>query len=129
MRSDELFGSKQREVSLTRNQIELSIGTKNSKPREIPLLPRAPGILARMLTRLRSPYVLINSKTSTRYLQLSFPRIRKTFEGRKPLFELLRLLAQLAHRARRAVSELTPVEQRIGLPGRQTGDLGVVREA
>jgi integrase/recombinase XerD len=71
MRSDELFGLKQLEVSLVRNQIELSTGTKNSRPREIPLLPRAREILARLPTHLRSPYVLVNPETGTRYLQLS----------------------------------------------------------
>jgi integrase len=71
MRSNELFGLKHLQVSLTRNQIELSTGTKNSKAREIPLLPRAADILARMPTRLRSPYVLINPETGTRYSQLN----------------------------------------------------------
>src|SRR5262249_54160531 len=71
MRSGELFGLKHREVSLTRNRLQLSTGTKNSKPREIPLLPRAAGILARLPTRLHSPYVLVNPETGTRYQQLN----------------------------------------------------------
>jgi integrase len=71
MRRGELFGLKHLEVSLTRNQIELSTGTKNSRPREIPLLPRAAAILARIPTRLRSPYVLVNPETGTRYQQLN----------------------------------------------------------
>jgi integrase len=71
MRSDELFGLKRVEVSATRNQIELSTGTKNSRPREIPLLPRAAQILARLPVHLRSPFVLINPETGTRYLQLN----------------------------------------------------------
>ncbi len=71
MRSDELFGLQRRQVNSTRNQIELTTGTKNSKPREIPLLPRTAEILARLPVHLRSPYVLINPETGTRYRQLN----------------------------------------------------------
>jgi integrase len=71
MRSDELFGLQRRQVNSARNQIELTTGTKNSKPREIPLLPRAAEIVARLPVHLRSPYVLINPEIGTRYRQLN----------------------------------------------------------
>jgi integrase/recombinase XerD len=71
MRSDELFGLQRRQANSARNQIELTTGTKNTKPREIPLLPRAGEILARLPVHLRSPYMLINPETGTRYRQLN----------------------------------------------------------
>lgn len=70
MRRDELLGLKRDQINRARNQIELSIGTKNSRPREIPLLPRSAQILGTLAPTLRSPYVIVNRATSRRYADL-----------------------------------------------------------
>lgn len=67
MRLDELFGLRRGQINFPRNQIDLTAGTKNSKPREIPLLPRSARILGTVPAHLRSPFVLVNPATGTRY--------------------------------------------------------------
>lgn len=72
MRRGELFGLRHDQINRARNQIELPVGTatKNSKAREIPLLPRAGTILGTLVPTLRSPYVLVNRATGRRYADL-----------------------------------------------------------
>lgn len=71
MRLDELFGLQRDQINLARNQIELTKGTKNSKPREIPLLARAGTILGTLPPRLHPPFVIVNPATGRRYANLS----------------------------------------------------------
>lgn len=70
MRRDELLGLRREQINFARNQIELSSGTKNSRPREIPLLPRAGTILGTAVPLLRSPFVIVNRATQRRYADL-----------------------------------------------------------
>ncbi|HUC70348.1 MAG TPA: site-specific integrase [Stellaceae bacterium] len=55
-------------LRLDKNAIEVSEDTsKNSRAREVPLLPRTRAILAQKPAQLRSDYVLINGDTGERY--------------------------------------------------------------
>lgn len=70
MRREELLSLRHEQVNLARNQIELSTGTKNSKAREIPLLPRSAQILGTVIPLHRSAFVLVNRATGRRYSDL-----------------------------------------------------------
>lgn len=70
MRLNEQFSLVRGQVSQERNQIELTEGTKNSKPRDIPLLPRTAQILAQKPVHMRSEFVFTNRETGTRYTNL-----------------------------------------------------------
>lgn len=55
-------------LRLDRNAIEVTEDTsKNSRARNVPLLPRARAILAQKPARLRSAYLLVNPETGERY--------------------------------------------------------------
>lgn len=71
MRREEQFSLTRAQVSADRNQIELTQGTKNSKPREIPLLPRAAKILAQIPAHIRSGHIFTNLETETRFTHLN----------------------------------------------------------
>lgn len=68
LRRDELLGLTRGQARLDKNAIVVSENTtKNSKAREVPLLPRARSILAQKPVQIRSAFVLINPATGTRY--------------------------------------------------------------
>lgn len=71
LRSGEEFGLRRSQVSTAKNQIEITEGTKNSKPRDIPLLPRSAQILAHRPAHISSPYLFTNRETGTRYIGLN----------------------------------------------------------
>lgn len=71
MRRDELLGLRRDQINRPRNQVELTDdGTKNSRPREIPLLPRSAQILGTVVPQLHSPFVIVNRATGRRYADL-----------------------------------------------------------
>lgn len=71
LRSDELFGLCRDQVRIEANEIRLDEGTKNARPRHVPLLPRARAVLAQKPAQLKSPYVLVNPATGGRYRSLN----------------------------------------------------------
>lgn len=72
LRSNEMFGLRRGRVSAERNQIELTAAdVKNSKARDVPLLPRAGKLLAQLPAHLRSDFVFTNPETGTRFTHLN----------------------------------------------------------
>lgn len=71
LRRDELLGLERDRVSLDRNEIRLTDGTKNAKPRNVPLLPRAKAILAQRPAQMFSRYVFFNKATGARYRHMN----------------------------------------------------------
>jgi integrase/recombinase XerD len=71
LRRGELFGLTRDRVRLDTNEIRLKgDGTKNARPRNVPLLPRARAILAQQPAHLRSPLVLVNPATGRGYIDM-----------------------------------------------------------
>lgn len=81
LRSRPMDSGPSRWLDLDRNRLRLTTGdTKNAKPRDVPLLPRARDILARKPAQLvrsetgklvPSPYLFVNPETGTRYKHLN----------------------------------------------------------
>lgn len=72
LRREELFGLERSRVRLDRNEVRvMGDGTKNARPRNIPLLPRAREILAQNPAQLRTTFVLVNPKTGQRYQHMN----------------------------------------------------------
>jgi len=65
LRSEEQFSLTRAQIR--HNRVVLSEGTKNSKPREVPILERSRAMLERRPIVLKSPYVFTNRRTGKRY--------------------------------------------------------------
>lgn len=64
LRKEEQFSVRRAQIG--NGRVALSEGTKNSKPREVPLLPRAAQIAAQMPAHLRVDYLFVNTKRRNR---------------------------------------------------------------
>jgi integrase len=71
LRRDELFGLAWPQVDLIRGTITTTTFTKNGRARKVPCPPRSARILAQIPRYLDSPYVMVNSDTRTRYVQMN----------------------------------------------------------
>lgn len=71
LRREELFDLHWSQVSTARNQIELGANTKNGKPRQVPLLPRAGTILGTLPRHIKTDFVLHRRSDGARYAQMN----------------------------------------------------------
>ena len=92
---------KRQALSLTWSRVDLSRGllwveyTKDDEPREIPLSKYATGYLAGLVRYLSTPYVFVNGRTGTRWVNPDRPlrrgRRESWIEGRFPRSEAIPL--------------------------------------
>src|SRR6266567_107429 len=71
LRREELFSLQWRQVDLARSVIATTTRTKSGRPRTVPIPLRSARILEKLPRHLDCPYVLVNSDTQTRYVQMN----------------------------------------------------------
>lgn len=71
LRRGELFALERDRVELDRNRVRLFNGTKNARPRDVPLLPRAHAILAQKPAQMLSRFIFINRETGQPYRHMN----------------------------------------------------------
>lgn len=71
LRREELFSLQWPQVDMARGLITTTTFTKSGRARKVPLPERARTILGTLPRRLDTPYVLVNSDTGTRYVQMN----------------------------------------------------------
>jgi integrase len=71
LRREELFGLQWKQIDFARGMIDTTTKTKNGRARKVPLSERARTVVGTLPRVLECPYVLVNSETGTRYVQMN----------------------------------------------------------
>ena len=71
LRREEQFALQHGQIDSAERVINLTAGTKNSRARQVPIMPRTQKLLARMPRHIKKPWVFFHPEDGSRYLQLN----------------------------------------------------------